>query len=45
MTPNPARIRTSHASQSDGARVAEALLLEHPHISAAICYQDVVALG
>jgi LacI family transcriptional regulator len=45
VTPNPAWIRTSQASQSDGARVAEALLLEHPNISAAICYQDIVALG
>lgn len=45
VTPNPAWIVASQATQSDGARVAEALLTAHPRISAAICYQDIVALG
>ncbi|HKS33535.1 MAG TPA: LacI family DNA-binding transcriptional regulator [Enterobacteriaceae bacterium] len=42
---NPQWIVTSQASQSDGARVAEALLTRYPEITAAICYQDIVALG
>ncbi|WP_435955291.1 LacI family DNA-binding transcriptional regulator [Dryocola sp. BD626] len=33
------------ASQSDGARVAEALFQRYPEITAAVCYQDIVALG
>ncbi|MEL4015877.1 LacI family DNA-binding transcriptional regulator [Dryocola sp. LX212] len=33
------------ASQSDGARAAEALLSRYPEITAAVCYQDIVALG
>jgi LacI family transcriptional regulator len=45
VTPNPEWIVTSQASQSDGARVAEALLMNHPQITAAVCYQDIVALG
>ncbi|MDA4791502.1 substrate-binding domain-containing protein, partial [Enterobacter hormaechei] len=32
-------------SQSDGARVAEALFHQFPQITAAVCYQDIVALG
>lgn len=38
-------IATSQASQSDGARVAEALFYQFPQITAAVCYQDIVALG
>lgn len=38
-------IVTSLASQSDGARVAEALFKRYPEITAAVCYQDVVAIG
>lgn len=45
VTPNPEWIVTSQASQSDGARVAEALLMNHPQITAAVCYRDIVALG
>lgn len=45
VAPNPDWIITSQASQSDGARVAETLLKENPQITAAICYQDIVALG
>ncbi|AJZ88132.1 LacI family DNA-binding transcriptional regulator [Cedecea neteri] len=36
---------TSQASQSDGARVAERLFTRFPQITAAVCYQDIVALG
>ena len=45
VTPNPEWIVTAQASQSDGARLALALLSRHPQITAAICYQDIVALG
>lgn len=38
-------IVASQASQSDGARVAEALFRQFPQITAAVCYQDIVALG
>ncbi len=45
LSPKPEWIVTSQASQSDGARVAEALLTAYPGITAAVCYQDIVALG
>jgi LacI family transcriptional regulator len=45
ISPEPAWIVTSQASQSDGARVAQALLAQYPQITAAVCYQDIVALG
>ncbi|WP_034912189.1 LacI family DNA-binding transcriptional regulator [Erwinia sp. 9145] len=35
----------SQASQSDGARVSEDLFRRFPQITAAVCYQDIVALG
>lgn len=45
ISPNAEWIVTSQASQSDGARAAEALLRLYPQITAAVCYQDIVALG
>ena len=35
----------TQASQIDGAKAAESLLLRFPQITAAVCYQDIVALG
>lgn len=45
LSPEPQWIVTSQASQSDGARVAETLFRAFPQITAAVCYQDIVALG
>ncbi len=45
LQPNSEWVVSSAASQSDGARVAEALLHRFPEITAAVCYQDIVALG
>ncbi len=45
IQPNSEWVVSSAASQSDGARVAEALLHRYPEITAAVCYQDIVALG
>ncbi|WP_034949330.1 LacI family DNA-binding transcriptional regulator [Erwinia oleae] len=45
ITPVSEWIVTSQASQSDGARVSEALFRRFPQITAAVCYQDIVALG
>lgn len=45
IAPNAEWIVASQASQSDGARVAEELLHRYPQITAAVCYQDIVALG
>lgn len=45
ISPNAEWIVTSQASQSDGARAAEELLRRSPQITAAVCYQDIVALG
>ncbi|MGY0145885.1 LacI family DNA-binding transcriptional regulator [Edwardsiella tarda] len=45
LSADPRWIVTSQASQSDGARVAEALFHQFPEITAAVCYQDIVALG
>jgi len=45
VAPKPEWIVASQASQSDGARVAEALFKQYPQITAAVCYQDIVALG
>ncbi|MCS2149208.1 LacI family DNA-binding transcriptional regulator [Scandinavium manionii] len=45
VAPKPEWIVASQASQSDGARVAEALFSQFPQITAAVCYQDIVALG
>ncbi|WP_374257523.1 LacI family DNA-binding transcriptional regulator [Yokenella regensburgei] len=45
LSADPRWIVTSQASQSDGARVAEALFHQFPQITAAVCYQDIVALG
>ena len=45
ISPNPQWIVAAKASQIDGAKVAETLLVHHPHITAAVCYQDIVALG
>lgn len=45
ISPNADWIVTSQASQSDGARAAEELLCRYPQITAAVCYQDIVALG
>lgn len=38
-------IVTSQASQSEGSRVSETLFRRFPQITAAVCYQDIVALG
>lgn len=35
----------SEASQSSGAKTAEQLFTAYPEITAALCYQDIVALG
>ncbi|QTF09140.1 substrate-binding domain-containing protein [Brenneria izadpanahii] len=43
--PNGDWVVSSKASQSDGARVSEALFRRYPEITAAVCYQDIVALG
>ncbi|MEX9825840.1 LacI family DNA-binding transcriptional regulator [Raoultella planticola] len=45
LSPRPEWIVTAQASQIDGAKVAEALLTRYPQITAAVCYQDIVALG
>lgn len=45
IQPQSEWIVTSEASQSDGARAAEALFQRFPQITAAVCYQDIVALG
>lgn len=45
IQPNSHWVVTSLASQSDGARVSEALFKRYPEITAAVCYQDIVALG
>lgn len=45
LSPNPQWIVATQASQIDGARAAESLLLRNPQITAAVCYQDIVALG
>lgn len=45
ISPNPDWIVTTQASQIDSANVAEALLTRYPEITAAVCYQDIVALG
>ncbi|MCT4701833.1 LacI family DNA-binding transcriptional regulator [Enterobacteriaceae bacterium H20N1] len=45
IQPKSEWVISSAASQSDGARVAEALFERYPEITAAVCYQDIVALG
>lgn len=45
IQPNSEWVVSSEASQSDGARVAESLFSRYPQITAAVCYQDIVALG
>ena len=45
ISPNPEWIVATQASQIDGAKAAESLLLRLPQITAAVCYQDIVALG
>lgn len=45
IQPESEWIVASQASQSDGARVAEGLFTRFPQITAAVCYQDIVALG
>lgn len=45
IQPNGEWVVACSASQSDGARVSEALFLRYPEITAAVCYQDIVALG
>ncbi|NUU66173.1 LacI family DNA-binding transcriptional regulator [Enterobacteriaceae bacterium BIT-l23] len=45
ISPTPEWIATTRANQLDGARVAETLLSRYPEITAAVCYQDIVALG
>ncbi|ROU15917.1 LacI family DNA-binding transcriptional regulator [Kluyvera ascorbata] len=45
ISPNPEWIVATQASQIDGAKVAESLLMRFPQITAAVCYQDIVALG
>nr|WP_318383046.1 LacI family DNA-binding transcriptional regulator [uncultured Enterobacter sp.] len=45
IAPNPDWTVATQASLSDGDRVASALLRRFPSITAAVCYQDIVALG
>jgi LacI family transcriptional regulator len=45
IRPDSEWVVSSAASQSDGARVAETLFQRYPEITAAVCYQDIVALG
>ncbi|WP_074012169.1 LacI family DNA-binding transcriptional regulator [Candidatus Sodalis sp. SoCistrobi] len=45
IQPESEWIVTSQASQSEGSRVSEALFRRFPQITAAVCYQDIVALG
>lgn len=45
ISPNPEWIVATQASQIDGAKAAESLLLRFPQITAAVCYRDIVALG
>lgn len=45
IQPESEWIVPSQASRSDGASVAEALFTRFPQITAAVCYQDIVALG
>ncbi len=45
LTPVPEWIVMAQASQIDGAKAAASLLSRYPQITAAVCYQDVVALG
>lgn len=45
IAPKAEWLVTAEASQSDGARAAEALFSRYPQITAAVCYQDIVALG
>ncbi|POP41294.1 LacI family transcriptional regulator [Superficieibacter electus] len=45
IAPKAEWLVTAEASQSDGSRVAEVLLNRYPQITAAVCYQDIVALG
>ncbi|UQY45089.1 LacI family DNA-binding transcriptional regulator [Mixta hanseatica] len=45
IQPDSSWVVPSLASQGDSARVAGALFKRYPEITAAVCYQDVVALG
>ena len=45
IAPKAEWLVTAEASQSDGSRVAEKLFNQYPQITAAVCYQDIVALG
>lgn len=45
IAPKAEWLVTAEASQSDGSRVAETLFNQYPQITAAVCYQDIVALG
>lgn len=45
LTPRPEWIIGCGASRTEGTLAMTRLLAEHPQVTAAVCYQDVVALG
>ena len=45
ISPRPEWIIGCGASRVEGTRAITALLEQHPEVTAAVCYQDVVALG
>jgi len=45
ISPDPDWSVAAGASQPDGAKAAESILGRYPQITAAVCYQDIVALG
>ncbi len=45
ISPKPEWIIGCGASRVEGTRAMTALLDQHPEVTAAVCYQDVVALG
>lgn len=45
IAPNQAWILPCGASRIEGTQTMTALLEQHPEVTAAVCYQDVVALG
>ena len=45
ISPKPEWIIGCGASRVEGTRAMTALLEQHPEVTAAVCYQDVVALG
>lgn len=45
ISPNQEWIISCGASRNDGTQAMTSLLKQHPDVTAAVCYQDVVALG